>query len=115
MESKEQWQISNERIAQLNAIGFEWKVRNSGKWEDKFNCLRAFQREHGHCRVPKSFMVESVKLGIWVHAQRQHYHNFMIDKTSALISDERIAQLNAIGFEWKVINTAAWQDKLKCL
>ena len=96
--------ISDERIAELNAIGFDWKPMElstiTGRWREKFDRLCDFQREYRHCRVPQRFVVESVQLGLWVSKQRQLYKDFRNGKTSASISDERIAELNAIGFEW---------------
>ena len=87
--------------------------------ERKFDRLCDFQRQHGHCRVPKRFMVELVRLGMWVSKQIQLYKDFRNGKTSRSISDERIAELNAIGFEWTinplVIRTGIWQDKFERL
>ena len=100
--------VSKKRIAKLNAIGFEWKVIG-GEWNDdegwhyKYDLLCAFHRENGHCRVPVHFSVGAVKLGKWVSNQKTFYKNRMAGKTGAgaSISKERIAKLNAIGFEWK--------------
>ena len=39
------------------------------------------------------------RLGRWVHYQRVEYWIFQ-QKGSAKITEERIARLNAIGFEW---------------
>ena len=46
-------------------------------------------------------MVDSVELGIWVSNQRKQHKNFMNGKKPASIADERVAELNALGFEWK--------------
>ena len=99
--------ISDKRIAQLNAIGFDWSLSdlnpNCRPWEDKYQLLCAFQRENGHCRVPSQYAIDSVNLGQWVCTQRKFYKNLMNGKTEACrtITDERIAQLNSIGFEWR--------------
>ena len=99
MNGKTSASTSEERIAQLNAIGFEWTINplaiRTGTWHVKFERLCDYQREYGHCRVPQGFVVESVQLGSWVSNQRQRYKNFRNGN-----SDERIAELNAIGFEW---------------
>ena len=58
--------ISDEQIAQLNATGVDWKVNNIGTRQHNVKSLGTFQRLHGHCRVPKCLMVDSVKLGEWV-------------------------------------------------
>ena len=98
--------ISDERIAELNAIGFEWTINplaiRTGIWQDKFERLCDFQREYGHCRVPFGFVVDSVNIGMWVARQRKLYNNFMNGKKPASITGKRIAELNALGFEWKI-------------
>ena len=93
--------IKAERIARLNSIGFEWCVRTLGGWQRKFELLCAFQREHGHCRVPQSLVINSETLGDWVNHQRRYYRNRMEgNRGDKCITDERIEQLNFIGFDW---------------
>ena len=49
------------------------------------------------------YVVDSVRLGRWVRDQRVCYKNLMNGAKGAgasLINDERIAQLNLIGFDW---------------
>ena len=103
--------ITEGRIAELNTIGFEWKINpltiQIGTWQDKFKLLCDFQQKHGHCRVPQSLVVKSCELGVWVSDIQKHYKNFMSGKTSSLISEEQIAELNVIGFEWQLKNLEA--------
>ena len=55
---------------------FEWNVTEVAEgWQRKFQLLCAFQRDKGHCRVPKNLVVDSVKLGQWVSSQRRYYRN----------------------------------------
>ena len=111
--------ITEERIARLNAVGFEWEEILEDKtkcdaWQRKFQLLCAFQKENGHCQVPRLLVVDSVNLGSWVRRQRRFYNQYMEGKTDQcdLITKERIAQLNAIGFEWKeIVETAVDEDK----
>ena len=87
--------LSDERIADLTAIGFEWEVPCS--WNDRLQQLEEYKVVHGHCRVPQHYK-ENPSLGIWVSNQRSSFK-------SDQLSDERIAQLNAIGFEWSILKT----------
>ena len=102
--------ITEERIAQLNAIGFRWNYggekewrRDDAGWQKKFDLLCAFRREHGHCRVPNKFVVDSIKLGLWVENQKRHFKNYKKGKRGhgASITEERVSKLDSIGFEWK--------------
>ena len=108
--------ITEERIAQLNSIGFEWSPRDKDAWPKKFALLCVFHRENGHCRVPANFVVDSVQLGGWVLSQRQFYRNFVEGtKGDSCITEERIAQLNSIGFEWSVMDRDIWEHKFELL
>ena len=100
--------ISNERVAKLNEIGFEWDV-NEAAWEEKLAELVAYKEAYGDCNVPNRFK-ENEQLGKWVARHRTEYRLYQEGK-KAKITRERIAKLNEIGFQWDV-NEAAWEEKL---
>lgn len=88
----------------------------------KFELLKEFQRENGHCRVPQRLEVaESVQLGKWVHTQRCEYKKFMKGSGPASITQDRIDKLNMIGFQWSVnridaiTKDAAWNEQFELL
>jgi len=92
--------MTQERMDALNAIGFDWGKAQIG-WEAQLRLLQEFQKENGHCQVPPSHSVDNVNLGTWVANQRQNYRKFQDGKPSSM-TQERINQLNAIDFKWKV-------------
>lgn len=87
-----------ERINRLNAIGFDWGRwrENSGysgtSWEEMYKRLVAYQKDHGDANVPFKSK-DNPQLGAWVFLQRLEYHK-------EKLSEERVGNLNAIGFEW---------------
>ena len=83
--------LKPDRIAKLDAIGFEWRVRP--KRSDRLAQLEAFKAERGHCRVPSSGLNANPELAQWVSVQR---HAFKKGKLEA----DRIAKLEAMGFDW---------------
>ena len=87
--------LSDERISDLNTIGFEWDL--STDWTERLRHLEEYKAVHGNCRVPKKYQ-ENPSLGSWVHNQR---HKFKSGK----LSEERITQLVTIGFEWSIRKT----------
>jgi hypothetical protein len=94
---KRQGKLSEERIRRLEELGFSWDgqgERNRAKWESMYEALTAFQRAHGHCRVPRS-TGDHNKLAHWVITQR---HARRIGKLSA----ERVRRLDELGFRWDV-------------
>jgi len=82
---------------------------NEEKWNHNFELLRDFHSEHGHCRVPRNFVVESVNLGLWVNKQRSGKW--------AVITQERFDMLNSVGFDWgpRILDEDAWNQKFELL
>ena len=100
--------LTMEQVDQLNKLRFEWNLKkappvsNESSWQQKFELLRGFQRVHGHCRVPPSYVVGSTRLGNWVASQRR-FHKMNAEGTAKLAQD-RIDKLNAVGFEWSILD-----------
>jgi hypothetical protein len=104
--------LTADRIAQLDAIGFNWvgkrkevpKITTSSKrmrFEDKVEELKAYRAEHGHFKVePK----ENKSLYNFCHTIRAARKT--PDKSNRKLTADRIAQLDAIGFNWDINGTA---------
>lgn len=84
--------ISKERIEQLTAIGFNFEVLDH-RWSEKLEQLTQFKERTGHCRVPH-YWPENPSLARWVNIQREQ-------KRKNQIGEERLAMLNALGFDWE--------------
>ena len=109
--------LSDSKTKRLEGIGFDFQPSSGGRtvafrgWDEKLNMLKAFQQKYGNCRVPTrkkksendpNYDPEMKKLAKWVEHQRSLYwKRAKGEKTS--LSDARIAALNAIGFEWRLI------------
>ena len=88
------------RVAKLEEIGFNFTV-HSDKWMDQYLMLKAYKEKHGDCQVPTHYE-ENPKLGRWTHTQRhQRRLKLKLYKKSS-ISQERIALLDNLGFNWEV-------------
>ena len=78
--------MTDEKLQHLSDMGFEWSVkkeRDDAIWNQRFEELREFKDEHGHCRVPRKG-----KFGSWVNMQRNR---------RAFTSKEKIMKLEEIG------------------
>ena len=100
--------LAKERCDQLKAIGFEWLADGEeslqDSWTNMFERLQAHQKEHkGSCNLPGLYS-KYPKLGKWVDNQRYRY------KTGRL-NQERIDQLEAIGFEWTCNRVQSLRDQ----
>jgi lysozyme family protein len=92
--------LSNDRKAQLNALGFDWAPHDTA-WEEGLEHFRAFVNEHKHCLVPADYKSpDGYKLGRWVTRRR-----FRKDT----LSPEQIEILDALGFDWNPITTQ-WEE-----
>jgi hypothetical protein len=106
--------ITEERIQKLNKIG-EWAREQQGKhWDESFEQLKAFQKEHGHCRIPGRNSKDSAtkQLATWVMTQRKEY-KFLQQGKKSRMKEERIQKLNEIGMEWSVFHD--WDKRLEAL
>mmetsp|Transcript_26831 Transcript_26831/g.46615 ORF Transcript_26831/g.46615 Transcript_26831/m.46615 type:complete len:420 (-) Transcript_26831:334-1593(-) len=95
---KEVW---NKRKAKLDGLGFVWsKKPQRMSWEDRFETLKVYKAEHGHCNVPQHYHLNK-PLGKWCNKNRTDYNNYQKEKKSPMTL-ERITLLESIGFQWSV-------------
>ena len=84
-------ELSAERVERLDAIGFVWDAR-AAKWEESFQALQSYLRDHGSTLVPRGYQTRSgLDLGGWVIRQRVNRESLPI---------ERLRKLQDIGFVW---------------
>ena len=94
--------LSAERIARLDALGFIWDAREA-QWEEGLDQLEAYVRENNDCNIPAAYKSsDGHPIGYWLSNQRQFRKN---NKISA----ERLARLDAIGVIWDV-RDSLWDE-----
>ena len=99
-ESCRNGKINPELRQRLESIGFTWSQAKTATWEEMFALLVEFNRQHGHCRVPRQYL-ETPGLGRWVNTQRLSKKNGRIDASKA-------ERLESIGFIWNAISDS-WE------
>ena len=79
----------------LDELGVDWEPNNTAEqsWDEKFNMLLEYEKEHGSLDVPQAHCF----LGAWVAKQRQ------LKKKGKLLP-ERERRLVDIGFVWESPN-----------
>ncbi len=92
--------ISRERVAMLDKIGFDW--------EKYFRQLVEFKQEHGHTNVPQR-SGKYRELGTWVRNQRA------AKRYKRPIMAERAKRLDEIGFVWVLVEPMAWEKMFAAL
>jgi hypothetical protein len=103
--------LTAERKAALDSIGFPWRLWTKKSWNDRIAELDAFRTLNGHCDVPIR-RGEPQSLATWVDEQRKLYRQkHQKGKTNAL-TDEREAQLDAMGFSWYRYGPTSWAERI---
>ena len=86
--------MTDEKIRHLADIDFQWSVkkeREESFWNEQYEELVIFKKEHGDCKVPQR---SSGKLGIFVMEMRSK-------KRRASMSKEKFNKLKDIGlYDW---------------
>jgi len=98
--------LSNEKIRSLEAIGLEWAPKQQSIWNERVEQLKQYKTQNGNCMVPISYKADK-KLANWVSNQRKQFSLLKRGKPSSL-TNERMKQLDEIGFIWKV-----WDYKMQ--
>lgn len=92
---RETWK---DRKAKLDELGFVWRKQTQRvQWIDRFEQLKQYKAENGHCNVPKNDF--NRELGTWCQANRNNYIDKKKGKKSPM-TEERISLLESVGFQW---------------
>ena len=71
-----------ERIRELESVEFKWET-NAFTWSVRFQQLRVFKEQFGHCLVPQQYTANP-NLGQWVATQRSFCKLYQEDKPSPM-------------------------------
>ncbi len=86
--------MTDKRMAMLDDIGFIWDPLEEA-WNIRFEELKGYICNHGHCLVSQKNHHSNKKLGMWVNEQRKEYRKLQL-------SPERRGKLESVGFVWNV-------------
>ena len=107
-------QLSERQVALLNDIGFECKPPRSmrstdhqdASWLSRYEELKEFHRQHGHCNVPKSRFSDDNRLAAWGHTQRTRHSRGELRK-------DRHDLLQQLGFPFDYRKAVYWEAWLR--
>lgn len=93
--------LTDERIQQLNKMGFNWERQSNEKkeklWNTFYDQLSQYHQQFGTCLVCEN---TDPDLALWVKKQRQQLKNPR--KRMTPLRRERIEKLDKLDFEWKL-------------
>jgi len=102
-DAKRRGRINHKYRDMLDALSFQWEPTLDKQWNDRFEKLKAFQRDHGHTNVPSSYKDQA--LVTWIGHQREAHK-------SGKLSSVRVKKLNSIGFQWVAVSWGEMYSKL---
>ena len=92
--------LSQDQIGRLEKIGIYWGNRNDRQWNEVYGAAKRYFEANGDLDVPVAYVTpEGYALGKWVRRQQYAYRN--PEKSNAILSQERIELLDAIGMQWE--------------
>ena len=106
--ANQQWayqkeKLSDDQIMRLERIGMYWGNRNDRQWNEGYQEAKRYFEAHGDLNVPADYVSPNgYNLGNWV--KRQRYTRQNPEKSCAVLTEERIAKLDAIGMRWEKSN-----------
>ena len=100
--------LSQDQIGRLEKIGIYWGNRNDRQWNEVYGAAKRYFEANGDLDVPVAYVSpEGYALGKWV--RRQQYAYRKPEKSNAILSQERIELLDAIGMQWE--KPDPWQHR----
>ena len=106
--ASQQWaypkgKLTDEQVERLNRIGMYWGNRNDRQWNEGYQEAKRYFDAHSDLNVPADYVSPNgYNLGNWV--KRQRYARLNPEKSGAVLTEERIAKLDAIGMRWEKNN-----------
>ena len=98
--------LTPDQLKRLKSLSFSWDPL-AEIWEQNFAALQRFHKLEGHCRVVRGHKEGRLNLGNWVKMQRTA-------KDTAMLSPERIARLDQLGFSWDP-HSELWEQNFSAL
>lgn len=89
------YKITQEQIDKLNKLGIVWEKIKIYSWNEYYNLLVEYKNEYGNIDVPRKYVKNGIKLGIWLKTQRDKYKY-----NPNRLSSSQITKLNDLGIKW---------------
>ncbi len=96
-------QIDLDIKKRLDEYHYQWNL--DSKWYYKYLLAKDYFQKHGNLLIPYHYVVDNIKLGFWIHTQRNNYRENKLSST-------QVALLNEIKMVWNAQNERFNNKKL---
>jgi hypothetical protein len=112
MDEGKRTSMTMHKVGCLESLGFTWaKRKGEASWMLKYNELKLFLEQHGHCDVATKYGPNPA-LGRWVSTQRSEYKLFLrTGGRSKHMTQTKINMLNSLGFKWEMVPTTTTTNR----
>ena len=94
--------LTDTQVAQMDALGMRWQSKVDIAWDRGYVEARKYYEQHGTADASLDYVTpDGYKLGVWLSKCREKY-------AKGTLSDERVAQLEAIGMVWDKSRKNDW-------
>ncbi len=90
--------LTQVQIDKLENIGVVWDNHLDFIWNRYFEKAKEYFEKNGDLNVPKDYVVDGLKLGIWILRMRKA----QADQRDTVVTPEKKAKLDSIGMVWSV-------------
>ncbi len=75
-------------------------------WEEKYELAKEYYAKNGNLLIPRSYVVNNIRLGAWIATQRDFYKK-------GILSKDRIDLLEQINIAWTVLEKkrSSWNER----
>lgn len=92
--------LTQVQINKLESIGVVWDSHLDFIWNRYFEKAKEYYEQHGDLYVPKDYIVDGLKLGIWILRMRRA----QADRRETVVTPEKKAKLDSIGMVWNPLS-----------
>ena len=106
--------VNRDRFERFKALGIlEWEYEVTVRtWEERYEDLLEYKRQHGHVKVPKRYS-DQHGLGRFVERVRKKWVKMQKDPNCKLLTEEQIKKMDELGFIWVAKESVTWKDRIE--
>ena len=86
----------------MDTLGFDWNIQERKSFEHRIAEIRAYKEKHGNVYV--KWNEDRSLYGFCTNMRQARKHP---EKSTMALTDDRIASLDALGFNWSIKEHAA--------